>query len=93
MVGYGSAGRSRHASRRVTTLARSLTYIPSKVFTFRSQYWLWCPVIAPIVGALGAFHVPKLVCPLVRLIIPFAVGVFLYDSLLFTGSESLLNKP
>lgn len=22
------------------------------VFTFRSQYWLWCPVIAPIVGAL-----------------------------------------
>ena len=63
------------------------------VFTFRNQYWLWCPVIAPIVGALGAFHVPKLVCPLVRLIIPFAVGVFLYDSLLFTGSESLLNKP
>ncbi|KAI0771203.1 aquaporin [Trametes elegans] len=22
------------------------------VFTFRSHYWLWCPVIAPIVGAL-----------------------------------------
>ncbi|GJE99849.1 aquaporin [Phanerochaete sordida] len=22
------------------------------VFSFRSQYWLWCPVIAPIVGAL-----------------------------------------
>ncbi|KAI1794876.1 aquaporin [Ganoderma leucocontextum] len=26
------------------------------VFTFRSHYWLWCPVIAPIVGALvGTF--------------------------------------
>ncbi|KAM5541376.1 hypothetical protein V8D89_004930 [Ganoderma adspersum] len=26
------------------------------VFTFRSQYWLWCPVLAPIVGALvGTF--------------------------------------
>ncbi|TBU23203.1 aquaporin [Dichomitus squalens] len=26
------------------------------VFSFRSQYWLWCPVIAPIVGALvGTF--------------------------------------
>ncbi|OBZ68878.1 Aquaporin-9 [Grifola frondosa] len=26
------------------------------VFTFRNQYWLWCPVIGPIVGALvGTF--------------------------------------
>ncbi|OSD07493.1 aquaporin [Trametes coccinea BRFM310] len=26
------------------------------VFSFRNQYWLWCPVIAPIVGALvGTF--------------------------------------
>ncbi|TFK52238.1 major intrinsic protein superfamily membrane channel protein [Heliocybe sulcata] len=23
----------------------------SDVFTFRNQYWLWCPVIAPILGA------------------------------------------
>jgi len=22
-----------------------------KVFTFRNQYWLWCPVLAPILGA------------------------------------------
>ncbi|KAH9851504.1 aquaporin [Lenzites betulinus] len=43
------------------------------VFTFRSHYWLWCPVIAPIIGALA--------------------GVFVYDTLLFTGAESLLNKP
>nr|VWP00084.1 Uncharacterized protein [Ganoderma boninense] len=27
-----------------------------QVFTFRSHYWLWCPVLAPIVGALvGTF--------------------------------------
>ncbi|RPD62715.1 aquaporin [Lentinus tigrinus ALCF2SS1-7] len=27
-----------------------------QVFSFRHQYWLWCPVIAPIVGALvGTF--------------------------------------
>jgi len=27
-----------------------------EVFTFRNQYWLWCPIIAPIVGALvGVF--------------------------------------
>ncbi|PIL30332.1 transporter [Ganoderma sinense ZZ0214-1] len=26
------------------------------VFTFRNQYWLWCPIIAPIAGALvGTF--------------------------------------
>ncbi|KAH9933199.1 aquaporin [Epithele typhae] len=25
----------------------------SAVFTFRSQYWLWCPVIAPILGGLA----------------------------------------
>ncbi|KAM5541375.1 hypothetical protein V8D89_004929, partial [Ganoderma adspersum] len=28
----------------------------SPVFTFKNQYWLWCPVLAPIVGALvGVF--------------------------------------
>ncbi|KAJ3557604.1 hypothetical protein NM688_g1388 [Phlebia brevispora] len=26
------------------------------VFSFRNQYWLWCPVIAPVLGALvGTF--------------------------------------
>ena len=24
------------------------------VFTFRHQYWLWCGVLAPVAGALGA---------------------------------------
>ncbi|THG97635.1 hypothetical protein EW026_g4398 [Hermanssonia centrifuga] len=28
----------------------------TEVFTFRNQYWLWCPVITPIIGALvGTF--------------------------------------
>ncbi|EIW80890.1 aquaporin, partial [Coniophora puteana RWD-64-598 SS2] len=43
------------------------------VFTFRNQYWLWCPVIAPICGCL--------------------TGGFVYDLLIFTGSESVVNTP
>ncbi|KIM43009.1 hypothetical protein M413DRAFT_443824 [Hebeloma cylindrosporum] len=44
-----------------------------QVFSFRNQYWLWCPIIAPILGAL--------------------VATFLYDALLYTGTDSILNKP
>ncbi|TFY80758.1 hypothetical protein EWM64_g3254 [Hericium alpestre] len=43
------------------------------VFDFRSQYWLWCPILASISGGL--------------------VGAFVYDALIFTGSESILNRP
>ncbi|KZT27358.1 aquaporin [Neolentinus lepideus HHB14362 ss-1] len=43
------------------------------VFTFRNQYWLWCPVLGPILGAQA--------------------GTLIYDSLIFTGAESILNKP
>ncbi|KAL6308352.1 aquaporin [Sparassis latifolia] len=43
-----------------------------EVFTFRHQYWLWCPIIGPIVGAL--------------------VGVFIYDMLIYTGSDSILSR-
>ncbi|THH05163.1 hypothetical protein EW145_g5003 [Phellinidium pouzarii] len=43
------------------------------VFNFRHQYWLWCGVLAPILGAL--------------------VATFLYDLFMYTGSESLLNRP
>ena len=28
-----------------------------EVFTYRNQFWLWCPVIAPIVGALSMFSI------------------------------------
>ena len=41
------------------------------VFTFRNQYWLWCPILAPIVGAL--------------------LATFTYDTLVFTGTESIVN--
>ncbi|EPQ51046.1 aquaporin, partial [Gloeophyllum trabeum ATCC 11539] len=43
------------------------------VFTFRNHYWLWCPVIAPIIGAQA--------------------GALIYDGFIFTGAESILNKP
>lgn len=44
-----------------------------EVFNFRNQYWLWCPVIAPVLGGL--------------------FGAFVYDALIFSGDESILNKP
>jgi len=43
------------------------------VYTFRNEYWLWCPIIAPILGA--------------------QVGAIFYDAFLFTGEESIFNKP
>jgi hypothetical protein len=42
------------------------------VYTFRSHYWLWCPISATILG--GQF------------------GAAIYDMLIFTGSESIINK-
>ncbi|KAG5653111.1 hypothetical protein H0H81_002258 [Sphagnurus paluster] len=43
------------------------------VFTFRNQYWIWCPIMGPFLGALAG-------------------GAF-YDLFLFTGDESIFNKP
>ncbi|KAI6042724.1 putative aquaporin 4 [Pisolithus marmoratus] len=42
------------------------------VFTFRNQYWLWCPILGPILG--------------------MQIGGLVYDLLLYTGSESIVNK-
>jgi hypothetical protein len=39
---------------------------------FKSQYWLWCPILATVLG--GQF------------------GAAVYDMLIFTGPESILNK-
>ncbi|KDR82496.1 hypothetical protein GALMADRAFT_57615 [Galerina marginata CBS 339.88] len=44
-----------------------------EVFDFRNQYWLWCPVLAPILGAL--------------------FGSLVYDTMLYTGDDSIINKP
>ncbi|KAA1469627.1 aquaporin [Dentipellis sp. KUC8613] len=44
-----------------------------EVFTFRRQYWLWCPILGSVAGGL--------------------VGAFVYDALIFTGDESILNRP
>ncbi|KAH8104487.1 aquaporin [Cristinia sonorae] len=54
-------------------LLTSMVGYGKQVYTFRNQYWLWCPILAPILGAL--------------------VGVFAYDALFYTGSESILNRP
>ncbi|KAF4617356.1 hypothetical protein D9613_005826 [Agrocybe pediades] len=44
-----------------------------EVFTYRNHYWIWCPILAPICGAL--------------------FGTFVYDAMLYTGEDSILNKP
>ena len=65
------------------------------VFTFRSHYWLWCPVIAPIVGALGTSlcSTPVTSGPLMANHTSIIVGTFAYDLLFYTGGESILNNP
>ena len=83
------APKSAHSKERRAHLA-----LIAVVFTFRSHYWLWCPVIAPIVGALGASYIPSLgVGPPSDRVRCLSVGVFLYDACIFTGAESILNKP
>ncbi|KAG9086874.1 hypothetical protein FRC06_002841 [Ceratobasidium sp. 370] len=44
-----------------------------EVWNFRSQYWLYVPILGPIAGAFA--------------------GTAIYDALLYTGSESIFNKP
>ncbi|KAF8799028.1 aquaporin [Phlegmacium glaucopus] len=44
-----------------------------EVFTYRNHYWIWCPIMGPILGAL--------------------FGAFVYDAFLYTGEDSILNRP
>ncbi|CAE6469465.1 unnamed protein product [Rhizoctonia solani] len=44
-----------------------------QVWNYRSQYWLYTPILGPIVGAI--------------------LGTAIYDAFIFTGSESIFNKP
>ncbi|KIJ17816.1 hypothetical protein PAXINDRAFT_9757 [Paxillus involutus ATCC 200175] len=43
------------------------------VFDYRNQYWLWCPILGPILGML--------------------FGALTYDVLIYTGGDSIVNKP
>jgi len=43
------------------------------VYTFRNHYWVWCPIMAPILGAQA--------------------GAMFYDAFLYTGPDSIFNKP
>ena len=72
----------------INCLEASLTNFLAIVYSFRNQYWLWCPVIGPIVGALGeSFY--KVWTTSVLISTNVIVGTFVYDSLFFVGSESL----
>ena len=66
MVGYGKAGM--HFVLHIGSVAHS-----SSVFDYRSQYWIWCPILGPILG--------------------MQAGALAYDALVYTGSDSFLNKP
>ena len=44
-----------------------------EVWNYRGQYWLYTPIIGPIVGAV--------------------LAAIVYDGFIFTGSESVFNKP
>ncbi|THH09291.1 hypothetical protein EW146_g8723 [Bondarzewia mesenterica] len=44
-----------------------------EVFNYRSQYWLWSPILGSIAGAL--------------------VASLVYDTLIFVGDESIINRP
>jgi aquaglyceroporin related protein len=43
------------------------------VFDFRNQYWIWCPILGPILG--------------------MQAGTLVYDALIYTGPDSIINKP
>ncbi|KAF9461504.1 putative aquaporin 4 [Collybia nuda] len=53
-------------------LLSSMVGYGKAVYTFRNQYWLWCSIIAPIVGAQA--------------------GALFYDTFLYTGDDSIMNK-
>lgn len=49
MVGYGHQGMFKSQLLAILNIEKSFLHI---VFTFRHEYWIWCPVMAPILGAL-----------------------------------------
>ena len=70
MVGYGREGASEEQKLRIRNV---LTIHRLAVFNYRSQYWLWCPILGSLSGGV--------------------IACFLYDSLLYVGHDSFINKP
>jgi aquaglyceroporin related protein len=68
MVGYGRQGTA-NPSRLVTVPNPFLI----AVFDYRSQYWIWSPILGSICGGLSA--------------------AFIYDVLIYRGSDSFINSP
>jgi aquaglyceroporin related protein len=54
-------------------LVTSMVGYGKAVYTFRNQYWLWTPILGPLIGA--------------------QFGCAAYDILLYTGEDSIVNKP
>ncbi|KAG6840565.1 hypothetical protein C0991_005841 [Blastosporella zonata] len=54
-------------------LLTSMVGYGKAVYTFRNQYWIWCPIMAPFLGALA--------------------GAGFYDLFLYTGEDSIFNRP
>ena len=84
--GYGREGEP-HRSDLPTS---SLMCVPWPVFNFRRQYWLWCPIMAPILGALCMLSL--FVFCFNVLLIYLTAGTFIYDFLFYRGADSVLNK-
>jgi len=48
MVGYG---KDVYTYRRYVSAVVIVWVMKTDVTVLKSQYWLWCPIIAPILGA------------------------------------------
>lgn len=70
MVGYGKAV---YSFRKYASTPLRVSKSSQKLIFSHSQYWIWCPVMGPILGGQAG-------------------GLF-YDAFLFTGEESIFNKP
>jgi len=74
-------------------LLTSMVGYGKQVYTFRNQYWLWCP------GRCAAYDwdaVTQLCCLFVIVIAPILgaqAGTLFYDVFLFNGPESRINRP
>ena len=64
-----------------------------EVWNYRSQYWLYTPIVrSPLY--LTSMHTPNVLILLqIGPIVGAIIGTIVYDAFIFTGSESIFNKP